>query len=164
MSEIRSQTPRRRGEPGPPPAPSWEQTGSLLALREVMDLGARVRQAVARRTGLGETDIRALEHLAAGPVGPAELARRLQVTTAAATGIVDRLAGRGHAQRHPHAGDRRRTEVHLTTSGREEVRRLLTPMFVALRRLDEGLDDHERAVVTAYLRGALEAGREVTGP
>jgi DNA-binding MarR family transcriptional regulator len=164
MNEIRPTEAGRASRPAPTAASSWDQTTSLLALRQVMNLGARVRQAVARRTGLTESEVLAMEHLAAGPAGPAELARRLHVSTAAATGIVDRLAGRGHAERQPHERDRRRTEVHLTASGREEVMRLLSPMFAALQRLDEGLTERDRAVVTAYLAGAVEACRKVTDP
>jgi hypothetical protein len=38
------------------------------------------------------------------------------------------------------------------------------PMFRSLQRLDESFDEHERAVVERYLRGATEAMRAVTDP
>ncbi|MCB0897114.1 MAG: MarR family transcriptional regulator [Nocardioidaceae bacterium] len=142
-------------------ADSWQQTGSLLALREVVLAANRVRHLIARRAGLSETDLVAMEHLLEEPVGPGELARHLDVTTAAATGLVDRLVGRGHAERRPHALDRRRTTVEVTASGREEVLAHLLPMFVALDRLDRSFSAEERAVVERYLRGAIEAFGEV---
>src|SRR3954451_3274923 len=77
----------------------WTQTETLTALRELLDVSARVRPTVAHRTGLTQSELVALEHLIRGPIGPAEVARLLGVTTAAATGIVDRLAGRGHGGR-----------------------------------------------------------------
>ena len=145
--------------PGPAStfADGWKQTGSLLALREVLDRGARLRHVLARRAGLSDSDLTAMEHLMRGPLGPAEIARTLDVTTAAATGLVDRLAQRGHVTRHPHAADRRRTQVQVTASGREDVLTQLLPMFRALDRLDRSFTDEERAVVERYLRGVVEA-------
>ena len=94
-------------------------------------------------------------------MGPADLARRLGVTTAASSGIVDRLTSRGHVVRVPHASDGRRTDVTITESGAAEVVGHLTPMFTALHELDSALDDDERAVVEAYLRGAVAALRRL---
>ncbi len=157
-----------KSTPAPAPATvfaaSWRQTGSLDALRQCTDVAARVRSVVARRAGLSESELVALEHLVRGPLGPAELSRLLDVTTAASTGIVDRLAAHGHVTRAPHDQDRRRTQVLVTPSGREEVLRRLLPMFRALRELDESFDAAERAVVERYLRGATDAFREVTDP
>jgi DNA-binding MarR family transcriptional regulator len=145
-------------------ADAWEQTGSLDALREFADAAARMRPVVARQAGLSESELAALEHLVREPLGPAELSRLLEVSTAAGTGIVDRLASHGHVTREPHAGDRRRTRVMVTASGREEVLLRLMPMFQALRRLDDSFDPDERVVVERYLRGALEAFKAVTHP
>lgn len=133
----------------------WEQTGSLMALREAIERGGRLRHVIARRAGLSESDLVAMEHLMREPLGPGELARILDVTTAASTGLVDRLAQRGHVQRHPHELDRRRTQVEVTPTGREEVLAHLLPMFVSLDRLDKSFTDQERAVVERYLRGVV---------
>lgn len=133
------------------------QTPSLQALRDVVEASGKLRRVVARRAGLGESELVALQHLMLGARGPAEVARLLEVSTAASTGIVDRLVAHGHVERRPHPADRRRTDVHVTESGREEVVSLLLPMFVELARLDAEFDDEERAVVARYLRRALEA-------
>ncbi|KRF37548.1 MarR family winged helix-turn-helix transcriptional regulator [Nocardioides sp. Soil805] len=162
--------PRTEVDPAPPDAPAsafadaWQQTGSLDALREFADAAARMRPIVARQAGLSESELSALEHLVREPLGPAELSRLLEVSTAAGTGIVDRLASHGHVTREPHAGDRRRTRVMVTASGREEVLMRLMPMFTSLQRLDASFTDDERAVVERYLRGAREAFRAVTAP
>jgi DNA-binding MarR family transcriptional regulator len=139
----------------------WHQTASLVALRELLARGARLRHVVARRAGLSDHELVVLDHLSREPLGPAEMARRLDVTTAAATGIVDRLVARGHVVRRPHPVDRRRLEVHPTDSGRAEVVGHLRPMFVALARLDGQFTEEERAVVARYLQGALAALDEV---
>jgi DNA-binding MarR family transcriptional regulator len=139
----------------------WKQTGSLMALREAIERGGRLRHVIARRAGLSESDLVAMEHLMREPLGPGELARILDVSTAASTGLVDRLAQRGHVQRHPHALDRRRTQVEVTASGREEVLAHLLPMFVSLDRLDKSFTEEERAVVERYLRGVVATFEEL---
>ena len=143
------------------PSPGWDATGTLVALRELLTTGARVNHVVARRAGISDTELVTLEHLSREQIGPAEVARRLEVSTAAATGIVDRLVSRGHVERRPHTADRRRTELVLTDSGRGEVVGHLLPMFVALDRLDREFGEAERATIERYLRGAIAAFEQV---
>ena len=83
------------------------QPPTLLALRDLVAAGGRVNHVVSRRAGLSESELVTLEHLSRDQIGPAEVARRLEVSTAAATGIVDRLVSHGHVERRPHAADRR---------------------------------------------------------
>lgn len=150
--------------PGPSgPADGWSETPTLEALRELVTTGARVNHVVARRAGISDTELVTLEHLSREEIGPAEVARRLEVSTAAATGIVDRLVSRGHVERQPHPADRRRTQLVLTPSGQREVVSHLLPMFVALDRLDREFSADERAVVERYLRGATAAFERVLG-
>jgi len=132
-------------------------------LRALVEAGVAVRHQVARTAGLSESELVALQHLALEPLGPAEVARRLGVSTAASTGIVDRLEARGHVERRAHPSDRRRTEVHLTASGRGEVIGHLMPMFVALRELEAEFSADELAVVQRYLSGATAAFAKVSG-
>ena len=143
------------------PSPGWDASGTLVALRELLTTGARVNHVVARRAGISDTELVTLEHLSREQIGPAEVARRLEVSTAAATGIVDRLVSRGHVERRPHTADRRRTELVLTDSGRGEVVGHLLPMFVALDRLDREFGEGERATIERYLRGAIAAFEQV---
>lgn len=137
---------------------------TMEALRDLVSASVSLRHAVVRRSGLTETELVALEHLTLGAVGPAELARRLEVTTAASTGIVDRLEARGHVQRKANSVDRRRTEVHLTDTGRAEILAHLRPMLTSLHALDAQFDPAERAVIERYLRGAVAAFDLITAP
>lgn len=139
-------------------------SGATLALRDLVEAGALLRHVVARRAGLSESEMTTLDHLSRRPLGPAEVARLLEVSTAASTGIVDRLVDRGHAERRPHPDDRRRVDVHLTPSGRSELVEQLAPMFGRLAALDAEFDEDELAVVERYLRGAIEAFEAVTHP
>ncbi len=133
------------------------RTSTLVLLRQLLDVSQRANPALARRAELSHSELAALELLTRDSVGPGDLARHLGVTSAAATGIVDRLVGRGHVERRPHGQDRRRTQVVLTDSGRSEVIGHLMPMFLALDELDRSLTASEREVVDRYLAGAIEA-------
>lgn len=134
---------------------------TLDRLQRLLDAGSSAPIAVARRAEMSPSELHALRHLSTEPMGPADLARALGVTTAAASGVVDRLVGHGHAERQPHSLDGRRTEVHLTDSGRAEAAGHLAPMFTALAALDASLTDDERAVVDRYLDGAIAAVRSL---
>jgi DNA-binding MarR family transcriptional regulator len=139
--------------------PHYRPSGSLDALQELVDVAAQVPHEVARKAGLSTSELHSLRHLMDTPMGPVELARALGVTSAASSGVVDRLVARGHATRRPHHDDGRRTEVVITESGRVEVFAMLAPMFAGLAQLDSSLSDDERVVVERYLRGATAAMR-----
>lgn len=136
-------------------------TGSLVALQELVTASEAVPAGLARRAGLSTSELHSLRHLMRGPMGPVELAKELGVTSAASSGIVDRLCGRGHALRRPHTGDGRRTEVVITDSGRRELMTRMRPMFEALAQLDNELSETEREVVERYLLGATAAMRRL---
>lgn len=126
-----------------------------------MGLSDDVRRTISGRSGLSVTELHALEHLSTDALGPAEIARLLDVSTAASTGIVDRLEAKGHVERRPHHTDRRRTEVVMTPSAYAEVMAQLAPMFGELARLDEGLSAAERAIVTGYLNAVIRAAATI---
>ncbi len=137
------------------------QSASLQSLRELVALAGAVGPAVAKRAQLSHSELNALEMLMEDDLGPVELARRLGVTSAAASGIVDRLEAHGHVNRVPHPIDGRRVSVVITDSARVEVIGHLMPMFLALAELDGRLSDAEREVVERYLQGAVEAIRRL---
>jgi DNA-binding MarR family transcriptional regulator len=139
--------------------PEYRPSASLDALQELVDVAGQVPHEVARAAGLSVSELHSLRHLMGSPMGPVELARELGVTSAASSGVVDRLVARGHAERRPHPADGRRTEVVITESGRHEVFTLLAPMFAGLAEIDSSLSDDEREVVERYLRGATAAMR-----
>lgn len=144
------------GEP-PPALTRVQSSASLQALRELIEVSAHVSPSIARRAGLSRSELETLEMLLRGPSGPTDIARHLDVTSAASSGIVDRLVDRGHAQRVPHPEDRRRVEVHITPSAHAEVIGHLMPMFEGLADFDSRLSDADRAVVERYLRDAIAA-------
>ncbi len=139
--------------------PGWVPSPTLDALQELVDVAGQAPHDLARAAGLSTSELHSLRHLMGTPMGPVELGRALGVTSAASSGVVDRLVARGHAERRPHPEDGRRTQVFITDSGRAEVFARLAPMFAALAALDAALDQDEREVVERYLRGATAAMR-----
>lgn len=135
----------------------WRPSTTLRALRELLSLAEKVPTTVAREASLSQSELRALELLVEAPRGPVELSHHLGVTSAASSGIVDRLCARGHAERVPHPSDGRRTQVVITDSAREEVLGHLMPMFTRLQALDADFTPDELEVVERYLRAATEA-------
>jgi DNA-binding MarR family transcriptional regulator len=133
----------------------------LQLIMDLTDVSGLLPHAISRRMGLGESELHSLRHLLAGPLGPNDLARTLGVTSAASSGIVDRLESRGHVSRHPHPTDKRRTVVAISDSGRAEVMAELRPMFEGLVTADARLSDEDRQVVDAYLRDIIAAVRRL---
>ena len=133
----------------------------MNAVRALVAQAVSLRRTLSRRSGLGETELDALERLMESPTTPSELARLLDISTAASTGVVDRLERRGHVERRKHPTDRRRLEIHVTDDGRAELLRHLDPMLHALTELDRGLSDDERATVIRFLDGVQAAFRAV---
>jgi DNA-binding MarR family transcriptional regulator len=94
---------------------------------------------------------------------PGQLARRLMVTPAVVTGLIDRLERRGYVRRVSEPGDRRRIHLELTESGGEagkSVRAELTELFqCGLVRLDEEQLDtlHRGLALLDGVIGELEA-------
>lgn len=126
------------------------------ALAERMRAVARAQQrlnvAIARRMGLAPNDVWALEHLfAAGPLGPVELARRLGITSASATVLVDRLEAAGYVERRPHPGDRRRLVVAPTVAAGPDATAALAPFLAELDAAGADLTPAEQAAVARYL-------------
>ena len=111
---------------------------AMSALRRLMQAGDLYRTKVANHFNLGWSELQALGHLVgAGELGQTELASRLDITTGAATALVDRLERAGLAKRHPHPHDRRRSIVRLT----DQAFTLITASREWTRHAFDGLED-----------------------
>ncbi|MFI5937618.1 MarR family transcriptional regulator [Actinoplanes sp. NPDC051494] len=135
---------------------------TMTAVSELVTESVRLRHTLSRRAGLSETELDALQRLVESPSTPSELARLLDISTAASTGVVDRLERHAHVERRKHPTDRRRLEIHVTESGRAEIIGHLRPMLAALAVLDAGLTPAERDVVLRFLTGAKAAFEAVS--
>lgn len=77
-----------------------------------------------------------------------EIARKMGHSTAAATGLVDRLQKLGYVQRMHAEEDRRKILVMVTEKGRRMVRRMREELAQSLSKLLATMDDGERASVS----------------
>ena len=135
------------------------------ALRRVQQAGVEANQELARRLGVGITDVAALEHLssAATPLGPVELGHRLGIRSASATALVDRLEQSGHVRREARPDDRRRVALVPSEESGVEVMAALAPLLADIEAAAARLTDLETAAVTRFLTEAAEAMRRYAG-
>lgn len=135
------------------------------ALRRVQQAGVEANQELARRLGVGITDVAALEHLssAAAPLGPVELGHLLGIRSASATALVDRLEQSGHVRREPRPDDRRRVALVPSENSGIEVMTALAPLLADIEAAAASLTEREAAAVTRFLTQAADAMRRYAG-
>ncbi|WP_395812148.1 MarR family winged helix-turn-helix transcriptional regulator [Archangium minus] len=138
-----------------------------------------VASVQANRLG-GELSLRQLTVLYAireGISSPRHLARRLRVTPAVITGLLDRLERHGYVRREADPDDRRRLRMVLTEAGltvgqqvQQALANDLATQFASaspteLKALDRALDLVERALVALENRTStsLDCGAEEDG-
>lgn len=109
-------------------------------------------QAVAERTGLNPTDLLAMDLISRNEgVTAGQLAERLQLTSGAITGLIDRLERAGFARRAADPKDRRRVLV-VRTPKEQRIGDLYVSLALALRRSAERYSDKDLALLTDFLR------------
>lgn len=97
-------------------------------LRAVRDFGDAHDQMSLNLKGdmdMNATDVAALRHLimsenAGVSVTPADLSRKLGISTASTTKLIDRLSASGYMARAPHPTDRRSRTIVLTRLARDD--------------------------------------------
>ena len=130
-------------------------------LRAHSSAATRYAVALARRMGMGPSEVAALEHLqGAGPMTPGQLGGRLSMSPGAVTALVDRLEKRGHVERTPNPKDRRSALLRETEKGLEESLGHLWPYIEEMRNIEESLTEEERTVISRFLKAATEAASQ----
>lgn len=99
-------------------------TISTLTSAELADVLSR-----AQSRSLSTSSLQALCHLHSEPGGltMGQLAKRIGTSTAAVTGMIDRLDAASLTYRNHSQFDRRCIWIHLTPSGRDAVESILCP-------------------------------------
>ncbi len=114
----------------------------IAQVQQMNAVAMQMNKAAAQRVGINNLDLQAVQLLrtSGSPLTASDLARVLGVSTAAATGLVDRLEEAGLVRRAPDAHDRRRTTIELV---RDRVAEELGPAFVPLlQRWSRGLSGY----------------------
>ena len=79
-----------------------------------------------------------------GELNMSDIAKQMGHTTAAATGLVDRLERLGHVKRYHSPDDRRKILVNITPSGEAIVIEVRDDMVTNLLKMMEHLDSEEQ--------------------
>ena len=121
-------------------------------LRDIREVGAAFEAHLGQQLTVNPTDLEAMEHLIQdGPLTPTDLSRRLGVSTAATTTIIDRLTAVGHVERVPNPADRRGILVVPAPASVERAMGAIMPMVMGIDRVLTEFSDAEKAVITDYL-------------
>lgn len=126
------------------------------------DIRARVQQVgvrqqrferhLARALDVDPAGLEAMDHLIShGPSTPTELARRLEVSTAAMTLVLNRLETAGHVRRDRHPSDGRKLVVTAAEQSSDRAYDLVLPLIDGIEDAVAGMDATERATVQAFL-------------
>lgn len=128
----------------------------LNLLRTYREAERRMRLRTRDSMGMGETDLVALRFLLREArsdrlVRQRDLAEALQITSASASGLVDRLCRDGYAERVAHPEDRRSVAIMPTAKSDDEVRSTLGEMHRRMLAAAESLTPAELAAVAKFL-------------
>ena len=133
-------------------------------LHDIVHLSRAFERQVGQALEVNATDLSAMEHLIQeGSLTPGELSRRLDISTAATTLVVDRLVALGHAQRHPHSSDRRKVVVVPAQESVSRALQQLLPVIGGVAALTQDLSDGEREVIEAFLARVVDVYQSALG-
>lgn len=110
---------------------------------------------VADRMDVTETGLQCLYELARhGPSSPGELAKRVNLTSGAASRMIERLQAAGYVRRVPDPHDRRRVVVEPTPESLDRIARLYAPLTARLHAHLADLDADHLASMLAFATAA----------
>lgn len=126
------------------------------------DIRARVQQVgvrqqrferhLARALDVDAAGLEAMDHLIShGQSTPTELARRLEISTAAMTLVLNRLESAGHVTRERHPSDGRKLVVTAAERSSDRAYDLVLPLIEGIEDVVAGMDATERATVQVFL-------------
>ena len=146
-------------EQPPRQAPTVHESTTLL--RAILTISDEFETYMGNELTVNQTDLAAMQHLIMeGPMSPTQLARKLNLTTAATTVVADRLTKVGHVTRAPHPTDRRGIIIQPAPESVAKAMGTLMPMIMGIDRVITEFTEPEQRVITAYLRRVVDVYRE----
>jgi DNA-binding MarR family transcriptional regulator len=122
---------------------------------------ARHRAALARRLGLTENEVLAVQHVArTGELTPGQLATQLHLSSGGTTALVHRRKRAGHITREAHPLDRRSALLRLTPTMEQSATEAWAPLVAELDTLAQELPTGERATVKQFLERVADAAEQ----
>ncbi len=131
-------------------------------MRAITAQSDRIGRHFARQNDVSGTDFHALLHImvaesAGEPLTAAQLRRRMDVSPAAITYLVDRMIGAGHVRREPDPQDRRKTLLRYEKPGMALARSFFTPLGAELHTALADIPDRELAAAHRVFTAMIEA-------
>jgi len=134
-------------------------------LHAIVMLSRDFERQVGKALSVNATDLSAMEHLMlTGSLTPSELARRLDISTAATTLAVDRLVALGHVERRPHSHDRRKVVVVPAPASVEQAFDELMPVIGGVSAMQSAMTPADRLVVQNFLAGVISVYQHAIDP
>lgn len=127
----------------------------LTALERYRAADAALRGRTRASMRMNETDVRAIRLLVNADVdgvSPRDLAKRLDISSASTTILLDRLERSGHVERRPHATDRRSIVVVPTPKARADAVATLGLVDDRMLAVAESLDESSARTIAAFLQ------------
>lgn len=156
---------QREPESAEPGRGSFDVHPATTLLRDILDLTGDFERHLGRQLTVNPTDLEAMEELIRdGALSPTELARRLNMSTAAVTTVVDRLTAVGHVSREPNPDDRRGILVVPRADSVRKAMATLMPMILGMDAVLAGFDEAERDTITDYLGRVADVYRAQLEP
>lgn len=131
-------------------------------MRAITAQSDRIGRHFARQNDVSGTDFHALLHImvaetAGEPLTAAQLRRRMDVSPAAITYLVDRMIDAGHVRREPDPQDRRKTLLRYEKQGMALARSFFTPLGAELHTALAHLSDRDLAAAHRVFTAMIEA-------
>src|SRR5690606_2108455 len=149
-------------------ASPWKNRGvheSTALLRLILRISEEFTGYMGEQLTVNPTDLAAMQHLIMnGPMSPTQLAKKLKLSTAAATVVVDRLTKVGHVTRSPHPSDRRGVIIHPAEESVARAMHTIMPMITGIDRVIHEFTPEEQETITLYLRKVVEVYRNSLPP
>ncbi len=128
--------------------------------RELSTAVVAFHEAVGARLGVTAVDQRALALIAGkGPLSAGELAKEINLTPGAVTGVADRLERAGLVRREPDPGDRRRVVISAIPGAFGEV---FAGLSAAMGELTARYSPQEQQVIADWVARAVAVLKEQT--
>ncbi|MGV0039063.1 MarR family winged helix-turn-helix transcriptional regulator [Mycobacterium colombiense] len=131
-------------------------------MRAITAQSDRIGRHFARQNDVSGTDFHALLHImvaetAGEPLTAAQLRRRMDVSPAAITYLVDRMIDAGHVRREPDPQDRRKTLLRYEKPGMALARSFFTPLGAELHTALADLPDRDLVAAHRVFTAMIEA-------
>lgn len=129
----------------------------LLACRSLARAMDLFDEAACRVLAVGRSDLRALNLLEHGPLSPATIADRLDLSRPSVTALVDRLERAGYVTRTPDPADRRAVQVALQPATWRAFAQVYRPLGERVHSSTARIPAAERRRVIEALAAMSEA-------